>query len=149
MKICIIGNTAAPYTDIPEEERAKFDKAERQLIAKGYEVYNPFSEKCQQLCEEASLKDSIREGKVEEIFMISLTLMVFTCDAVFLIDDYYPGTSTITLLDLAHSLGRPVYRSNKYFNSRGSVRTKAILSIQRSYVFHRLPAGNVKTLTSL
>ncbi len=149
MKICIIGNTAAPYTEISEDERAKFDKVQRQLIAKGYEVLNPLSEECQQAYENALREGTIRDGKVEESFMFTLALMVFTCDAVYVVDDYYPGTSTITLLDLAHSLGRPIYRSNKYFNSRGSVRTKAVLSIQRSYVFHRLPAGNVTTLTSL
>lgn len=141
MKICIIGNAAAPYTDISEDERAKFDKVERQLIAKGYEVQNPLSEKSQQAYEELSREGAIRDGKDGELFMITLALMVFACDAVFLVDDYYPGASTITLLDLAHSLGRPVYRSNKYFNSRGSVRTKAMLSIQRSYVFHRLPTA--------
>lgn len=144
MKICIIGNAAAPYIDISEDERAKFDKVERQLIAKGYEVQNPLSEKSQQAHEELLREGAIRDGKDGELFMITLALMVFACDAVFMVDDYYPGASTITLLDLAHSLGRPVYRSNKYFNSRGSVRTKTMLSIQRSYEFNRLPSGNAQ-----
>lgn len=144
MKICIIGNAAGYYTDIPEDERAKFDKVERQLITKGYEVLNPLSEKCQQAYEEVKREGSIPDGNVEGSILFTLALMVFTCDAVFLVDDYYPGTSTTALIDFAYSLGRPIYRSNKYFNSRGSVRTKAVLSIQRSYVFHRLPAGKAQ-----
>ena len=144
MKICIIGNAAGYYTDISEDERAKFDKVERQLIAKGYEVLNPLSEKCQQAYEDVKRESSIADDNVEGSFLFILALMIFTCDAVFLIDDFYPETSTTALLDLAYTLGRPIYRSNKYFNSRGSVRTKAVLSIQRSYVFHRLPAGNAQ-----
>lgn len=141
MKICIIGNVATFYTDISEDERAKFDKAERQLVAKGYEVLNPLSEKCQQAYEEVKRECSIPDGNVAGSILFTLALMVFTCDAVFLVDDYYPGMSTTALLDFAYTLGRPVYRSNKYFNSRGSVRTKAMLSIQRNYVFHRLPTA--------
>jgi len=141
MKICIIGNAAAPYTDISEDERAKFDKVERQLITKGYEVLNPLSEKCQQAYEKAVRNGTIPDLKDDGSFMFTLAVMVFACDAVFLVDDYYPGTSTTALLDFAYTLGRHVYRSNKYFNSRGSVRTKAVLSIQRSYVFHRLPTA--------
>lgn len=144
MKICIIGNAAGYYTDIPEDERAKFDKVERQLITKGYEVLNPLSEKCQQAYEEVKREGSIPDGNVEGSILFTLALMVFTCDAVFLVDDYYPGTSTTALIDFAYSLGRPIYRSNKYFNSRGSVRTKAVLSIRRDYVFHRLPAGKAQ-----
>ena len=144
MKICIIGNAAGYYTDISEDERAKFDKVERQLIAKGYEVLNPLSENCQQAYEDVKRESSIPDDNVEGSFLFILALMIFTCDAVFLIDDFYPETSTTALLDLAYTLGRPIYRSNKYFNSRGSVRTKAVLSIQRSYVFHRLPAGNAQ-----
>ena len=144
MKICIIGNVAATYNDISEDERAKFDKAERQLIAKGYEVYNPLSEECQQAYEHTVREYPIHDSAAKEGFIFFFIFMVFTCDALFLVDDYYPGTSTIALLDLANTLGRPIYSSNKYFNSRGSVRTKSVLSIQRSYVFHRLPAGKAQ-----
>lgn len=89
MKVYISGKIGEEV--ISEATRQKFAKAEKMLRAKGYEVTNPTSDKCQILVR-LSMKNEEKLGYKGDFYSFALITDLVSiwrdCDAVYMLEDW-------------------------------------------------------------
>ena len=90
MRIYISGKIGEEV--ISDATRRKFARAEEMLKAKGYEVINPASEKCQSLLRYSMQREEQEGHYVGDFYSFALVTDILSiwrdCDAVYFLDDW-------------------------------------------------------------
>ena len=107
MKVYISGKIGEEV--ISEATRQKFARAEEMLKAKGHEVTNPASDKCQMLLR-YSLKREKKHGYKGDIYSFALMTDLVSiwrdCDAVYFLEDWENSPGAQSEHSFAMAIGK-------------------------------------------
>lgn len=98
---------------ISDATRQKFARAEEMLKAKGHEVTNPASEKCQCLLRYSLRNEELKTGKEVEFYSFALMTDIVSiwrdCDAVYFLRDWRQSRGATAELYFAKAVGKRMY----------------------------------------
>lgn len=96
---------------ISEATRQRFAKAEKMLMAKGYDTFNPTSEEWEEHLNKAYLIDRDVQPFGERVNFYTYALLrdmmvLATCDAVYFMEDWEGSPGANTEYFFAHAIGK-------------------------------------------